>query len=271
MVERTFRAKDRTGIECEFELVAPNLAAENEGERQYKVAYSAALVEKIFPKEKLRELMREHDMWTEDDEAKLKEYIAKLAVLQIELESSQRSGDDDACLVAAKEMTEIRGRMWELFLVQQTVYLNSAEGVAETIKLEAVMAACTRVKATGQRYWNNYKEFVEERDHNEVSEVHTAVVIVQSKLLDDLRQGMLDDYPEKKYLKDINERMLDREVEAEALAEVKNRAQKAIDKLEETKSKTKRKRPVRKKAAKKKVTRRKASKSSGKRVEARSD
>jgi wyosine [tRNA(Phe)-imidazoG37] synthetase (radical SAM superfamily) len=251
MVERVFRAVDRTGVERQFELVPPNLAAENEGERRFKIAYAQALRDGIFPKEKLREIMVEHEMWTEQDEKHLKEYIAKLAVLQIELEANQRSGDEDRCLTVAKEMTELRGRMWELFMVQQTVYLNSAEGVAETIKLEAVMAACTVLKDTGERYWKDYTEFVQERDFNDKSQVHTAVVLVQSKLLDDLRKGMLDEYPEKQFLKDINERMLDRDIESEVLDQVKQRATDALNKLEE-KEKTKPKR----KPARKKVTKR---------------
>jgi hypothetical protein len=231
-MDRTFRAIDRIGNEVEFELVPPNLASENEGERQYRIAFSHALKEGIFPKEKLREIMREHEMWTEDDDKELREIVARMAVLQIELQAAQRCGEDDACLKIAHEMSDARSRMWELFMVQQTVYMNSAEGLAETIKMESVMAACTVVKATRKRYWENYSDFVKERDFNTKSTVHPSVVTLQSKILDELRIGIVEDYPEKQYLKDVKERMLDREVEEVVVAKLKQRASKALDKLE---------------------------------------
>ena len=224
-MDRTFRATDRTGNEREFELIPPNLAAENEGERQYRIAYSHALKEGIFPKEKLREIMREHEMWTEADDRELREIVASMAVLQIELQAAQKRGDDDKCLHIARDLSDGRSRMWELFLVQQTVYMNSAEGVAETIKLEAVMAACTVVKATNKRYWENYGDFVQERDFNTKSTVHPSVVTLQSTILDELRQCVVDDYPEKQYLKDISDRMMDREVEEAVISKLKERAE----------------------------------------------
>lgn len=259
-MDRTIRAKDRMGTEREFELVPPNLAAENEGERQYRIAFSHALKEGIFPKEKLREIMREHDMWTENDDKELREIVAKMAILQIELQASQKRGETDRCLEIAKEMSETRARMWELFLVQQTVYMNSAEGVAETIKLESVMAACTVVKVNGTRYWESYKDFVQERDFNTISEVHLAVVTLQAQLLDELRQGVVDDYPEKQYLRDVKERMMDREVEDAVLSELKERASAALENLESAEREAVKPKP------KRKVTRKKTSKKSGKTV-----
>lgn len=264
-MERTFRATDRLGAEREFELVPPNLAAESEGERQYRIAFSHALKEGIFPKEKLREIMQAHEMWTDEDDRELREMVGKMAVLQIELQACQKRGDDKGCLTAAKEMSDVRARMWELFLVQQTVYMNSAEGVAETIKMEAVMAACTVVKATGERYWSNYADFVQERDFNTKSSVHASVVTLQSKILDELRQGVVDDYPEKAYLKDVKERMMDREVEEAVLSKLKDRAAAALESLEEAERE--------KAAAKPKPRRKRAKKAkkSGKTVEAKTD
>lgn len=243
MTERIFMAMDRLGNPIEFELKAPGLGEENEGERQYRIAFSKALVEGVFPKEKLRELMRDHGMWTEDDDKELKKAVGKIALFQIELKNAEAAGDDDACLDAARGIAESRNRMWELFLIQQSVYMNSAEGVAELIKTESMMAACTLVKGTKQRYWKDYKEYVTERDLNLKSTVYSHVVNVQSKILDDARNGLLDEYPERQYLKNVEDRMLDREVQEEVVKELRSRAEIAIElEAEKEKSKTKKKR-----------------------------
>lgn len=228
-VERSFKANDRNGSVCDFELKPPSVAEENEGERQYRIAYSKALVEGVFPREKLREIMREHGMWTEEDDKELKRTVGKIAVFQVELRRAEAEGDDPACLKAAKGISESRRRMWELFLVQQSVYMNSAEGVAEMVKTETVMAACTLLKATSQRYWKDYGEYVRERDLNSKSSVYASVIDVQAKILDDARKGLMSDYPEYRYLKSVEERVLDREIEEEVVREVRTRAQRAID------------------------------------------
>jgi hypothetical protein len=261
--QRIFRAIDRNGHEQEFELIPPTAAIENEGERQYRVAFSEALRTGIFPREKMREMMREHAMWTEEDERAMKIEVGKIAILQVELQNEQASGNDDACIRIAKEISDARRRMWELFLVQQTVYMNSAEGFAETIKTEAMMAACTQVKASKKRYWENYSEYVRERDLNEKSTVYACVVEVQSNILDDVRQGLMDDYPEKQYLKDAQERMIDREVEEEVTRQLKVRADRALAKDEAT--------PQKKTTRKKKTTKKVVAKRGKKPVGTKTD
>jgi hypothetical protein len=228
MTERVFKAMDRNGIASDFELMLPNVSIDNEGERQYRVAYSKALVDGIFPKEKLREIMREHGMWTEDDESSLKNSVGKIALLQIDLKNAEAEGNDEACVEIATKIGTERRRMWELFMIQQTVYMNSAEGVAEMIKTEAVMAACTISKSTGKRYWSDYAEYVRERDLNTKSTVYAKVVQLQSDLLDEARRGLLSDYPEATYLKTPQEAMMDREIEEKVVETLNERAEKAI-------------------------------------------
>lgn len=229
MIERVFKAVDRYGNIADFELKPAGLSEENEGERHYRIAYSKALVEGVFPREKLREIMREHGMWTDDDDSELKKIVGKIALHQIELKNAEADGDDEACIAAAKEISDARRRMWELFLVQQSVYMNSAEGVAEMIKTEAIMAACTISKSTNKRYWADYKEYVRERDVNEKSNVYSHVVDLQSKILDEARNKLVSDYPEYKHLRSAEDRMLDREVEEQVVKELRLRADKALE------------------------------------------
>jgi hypothetical protein len=227
-IERVFKAKDRNGADMEFELVPPNIAAENEGERQYRVAFSKALTEGIFPREKLRQVMRSHNMWTEDDESILKKTIGKIAILQMKLHEAETEGNDKKCHEIATELAKARQYMWQLFMVQQTVYLNSAEGVAEMIKTESIMAFCTQVKATGERYWKDYAEYIRERDFNTKSSVYANVTNIQSQLLDAVRNNLMQDYPEFKYMKSIEDRMVDREIEEEVLKILRERTEAAL-------------------------------------------
>lgn len=229
-VNRVFHALDRNGALVEFELKVPGLLEDNEGDRHYRVAYSRALKEGIFPREKLREIMREHEMWTPEDEQAMKKSVGQIAILQIDLRNSETEGKTDKCKQIAKDMGAARQRMWELFLVQQSVYMNSAEGVAELIKVDALMASCVIVKATNTRYWKDYAEYVRERDLNTKSTVYIKAAEVQMAILDEVRKGLFEDYAEAKYLRSVQERIIDREVEEQVVKTLHERATKALAK-----------------------------------------
>src|SRR6185436_6417937 len=110
MVNRVFKAMDRSGALVEFELKVPGLAEDNEGDRHYRVAYSKALKEGVFPREKLREIMREHEMWTLDDDNAMKKAVGQIAVSQMELKNAETEGNDEKCAKVAKQMAEARRR-----------------------------------------------------------------------------------------------------------------------------------------------------------------
>jgi len=213
------------------------LAIENEAERQYRVAYSKALAEGVFPKEKLREIMKQYGMWTDNDDKEIKIVTSKMAIVQMELDSAQRAQKKEHCKKLAKELLELRQRMYQLFMVQQSVFMNSAEGIAEVAKAECIMAACTVIKATKQRYWKDYKEYAKERDEDIRSTVYTKVVEVQTTILEQARENIEKEYPEHEYLKDIKDMMIDREVEKEIKAELEKRKSRALETIEEQEKK----------------------------------
>jgi|SRR5689334_4419770 len=228
-VDRTFRAIDRHGADLEFEIKTPTLAIDNEGERQYRIAYSKAVAEGVYPRNKLREVMKHHGMWTEADDLAMREEIANLAILEIELDQANSKGENDKCIEISKKMRKHRFRMWELFMIQQSVYMNSVEGISELIKAEAVMAACVVLKATGERYWKTYADFVKERDENVRSTVYIKAVEIQNELLLEVRDTIEGSYSENRYLKDAKEAMLDRDIEERVAQELEARKKKALE------------------------------------------
>jgi hypothetical protein len=197
---RYFTAKDRFGNETEFELVSPNMTIETEGQRQYSIAYGRALVEGVMPRQKMAAAMKDQEIWTDENELELKTLSLQIAAEQKLLLEAERKGEEDACKESAENLNKLRIQLLEIFMMQQSVFVNSAEAIAEAIKAECIMAACTRIKINGKRYWKNYKEFIEERDENETSEVYEKVIELQNLLLDEQRQSIVEEYPETKYL-----------------------------------------------------------------------
>jgi hypothetical protein len=252
-MDKTFKATDRYGAEIEFELIEPSLAVEREGEMQYRIAFSKALTLGILPREAMREVMREQMVWDKDDDEKMKEAMMELAASQAILEAAEKTNDDTACLQAAADLTEKRNRMWELFIVQQSSFTNSAEGYAEVVKGESIMAATTVIKATQERYWPTYAEYVEEREAvNGRSNVVTILLEKHNDLITEARDNILEDFPERRWLKDAKDRILESAAIEVAEAEMAKKVTEGRTKKAEADAKkapARKKRPARKKAA----------------------
>lgn len=226
-----FKAMDRFGNETEFEVKEVTVASERAADMQYRIAFNEALKYGLMPREKMRVLMSDQEIWSSGDEEKLKEALARLAIGQRDLATLEAAGKTDECVKVAEQMFEDRNLMWQLLMIQQSAFVNSAEGMAETIKYEATMCGSLAVKATGKSYWKNYKEYVIERDENDQSTVIGKLEGVYTVMELAKRDEMLSVYPERKWVTDRTEEILaDGELEQEASKTVVKRRKKAIGK-----------------------------------------
>lgn len=198
-----FKAKDRFGAEIEFELKEPTLHEENEAEMQYRIAYSAGLKTGVLTRKAMQELLRKYEIWKDDDEKEMTEVTKGLALLEIDLHHAESRSDNIECATLAGKLAEKRNRLFELFMLTQSSYMNSCEGYADAVRIEALMAACVVVKATGKRYWKDYKEYIMERDENPTATVAIGASQANLEVLQAKRLTMIDDWPEQKWLKDI--------------------------------------------------------------------
>ncbi len=227
---RTFKAKDRFGAEVEFILKEAGMKEITEADIVYRIAYSQALKDGILPREKMKDLMRHHEIWSEEDDKILQETIKEIAKAELTLKESESRGDQDKCIELSEVINLARVKMWKLFLIQQNTYTHSCEGYADTVKQESLMAACVVVKANGVRYWKNYKEYVVERDENDASEVPVKAMESLTAVLNSNKDTMLDSLPESKWLKEAKRQMLEDEI-SKAQAELTERVKDATEGL----------------------------------------
>lgn len=209
---KNFKAKDRFGAEVEFGLKEATMKEITESDIAYRIAYSQALKNGILPREKMKDLMRQHDIWSEEDDKALQDVIKEIAKLELLLKESESKGNQDKCIELAEVINTARIRMWKLFLIQQNTYTQSCEGYADTIKHESLMAACVVIKANNIRYWKDYKEYVLERDENATSEVPVKAMETLTSVLNNNKDNMLDSLPESKWLKEAKKHMLEEEI-----------------------------------------------------------
>lgn len=223
---KTFKAKDRFGAETEFVLKEAGMKELTEADIIYRVAYSQSLKDGILPREKMKDLMRQYEIWSEEDDKALQTTIKEIAKLELSLKESESRGDKDKCIELSEAINLARVKMWKLFLIQQNTYTHSCEGYADTVKQEALMASCVIVKANNVRYWKNYKEYVVERDENTSSAVAIKAMGMLTDVLNSNKDNMLESLPESKWLKEAKKKMLEEEI-AKAQAELQERVEHA--------------------------------------------
>jgi hypothetical protein len=227
MTNQVFKAKDRHGAEMEFEIKPPTRQVETEADINFRRAYAESLKFGLLPREGLRKMMRDNDIWSDKHEKELKDGIANVARLEVLLNHYETSGNKEECLKTAGDLAKSRRRMWELILIQQSAFMNSScEAYAEMIRLESQLAASVVIKATGQRYWKDYKEYVLERDTNEIATVANNAMILANEEMTKQQTEMTENNPEQRWLKKFKLDTL--ETQKKAQKELRNRVEKSV-------------------------------------------
>lgn len=228
MINKDFKAINRYGAELDFEFIVPTMAIEQESQMNYRIAYGKALSLGILPREKMREIMRENNIWDDSQDNELKEIIRSIAELEVKMQHAMVAGNDKECNNIAGQLAEKRNRMWSLYMVSQMPIINSCEGYAEVIKQESEMAACVRIKANGQRYWTDYKHYVLERDENTKSTVPQKAMEIQANIMEERRQDIVNAYPEAKWLETIKNALFAKKAASVAEEKVKSNKKKNV-------------------------------------------
>ncbi len=205
-----FKSIDRYGAEIEFEVVDPTHKEENKADIHYRVAFSQAIKHGIMTREKMRKLLEDNSEWSKDDQANLRDKIQVVVRLEANLDKASKTGDN--CTKIAGKLFEARADMMTLYMIQQTPLANSAEAYAELIKQESLMASCTLIKASKEKYWKEYRDYVLERDGNSQSTVVTNLLESRSKVMEAESHDMIQGYPEFQWLKDVEEKLAEEEI-----------------------------------------------------------
>jgi len=233
MKELVFRAKDRHGAEMEFEIRPATRKVEMEADINYRRAYAESLKYGLMPREALRKMLRDGGIWTDEHEKELKEAVVRIARLEVSLKHNETSGKKEECLKVAGDLAKVRRRMWELALIQQSAFMNSScEAYAEMIRIESQIAASVVIKASGQRYWKSYSEYVLERDTNETATVANEAMRVAEAELARQQKEITESQPEHQWLKKF--KLDSQEARKAAEKELKTRVEKVIGSSDES-------------------------------------
>lgn len=197
---KEFKAKDKFGNECDFELADPTKKDAIDAETQYRLAYSESLKLGLLTRESMFRLMKESGSWSEEFDKEFKDLTQKAASAELKLSKAIQEGNDSDATTAATDLTKFRTDLWEFIKIKTTPLINSCEGVSEVIKHEAMLCFTVKLKGAKNRYWNTYKDYVTERDLNTKSTVAEQMYEVFAASSEQDRMTYFNELPETKWL-----------------------------------------------------------------------
>ena len=231
------------GKEVKLKLLVENLDIERKCDTEYHIAYTQLMQRGIKPKATLEQMMREEDIWGEDEEEQLTSLQRQLVDLQIRLEAAPTHEEG---LVIAKEMGELRADCLKLVEAKAAVLSNSCEALADEIRRDAYIAYATVYSDTNKKVFKDYHDFLLRASDQCVLDAREQILAISTSNF----QESLVSLPEVHYVRDVEGKIRAEEAEAEA------RAATAIA----TKKKTTKKKTAKKTTARKKTTRKKPAK-----------
>ena len=192
------------GQEVRLKLKEETLDIERKCDAEYHLAYTELMQKGIMPRATLERYMQEKQIWTQDDEKKLRDLQSQIVKLQMQLEDSKTH---DAGLTIAKAMGDLRGQCLRLVEVKANVLSNSCESLADQIRRDAYLAYATVYADTGKAVFKDYADFLRRASDNE--QVVTDARQVMLQLASDSFNSSLTGLPEVNYVKSVEKQIVE--------------------------------------------------------------
>lgn len=184
--------KEKKTVECEIRQ--PTIPEMDEANKVYRVAFTKALKEKSLLRAKLRDFMREQELWDDEKEAELQTLRKNLSQGEktLAMGGIKLSEMKQVCLNMRKWRSELR----DLLMVQSDIDKVTAESQAEDTQFEYMVATCTYY-VDGEKVWKT----VDEYRRPEIPEIAIRAAMRFASLQHGVDENFEESLPENKLLK----------------------------------------------------------------------
>ena len=162
-MDRVFVSQDSAGNEVTLRLVKPNQKILQDSNFVSKQAFSKALRNGILTNDEAQRIMKENNLWTDEDEKKNTEWRAQVKELEDILEEGKPSREVGLATVA--KLQGLRNQLSDLNLKFTSITDNTAETIAGEAKLHYWAAHCVVYNDSGKKVFpKGVDEFLERGD-----------------------------------------------------------------------------------------------------------
>lgn len=220
---RVFKTEDEDGNELVYEFRRPSQAVMSKAELVRKAKFSEAFRAGVVVNAEVFKLLRERNMWGDEEEAHSTALRLEISGLEDKLGDPGLSNDDG--LKTVEEIRSLRRKLDE----HQAIATQVADATCESVANETVnmyyAAACIYNKGTGQKVYKDLEDFKNRLSEKSTLDSYREATIASLEVLigQDLPSDLSTQRMENKWLAerglDKKEEEEEKEEESEAEAE----------------------------------------------------
>jgi hypothetical protein len=224
---RVFATKDEDGNELLYEFRRPTQAVMSKAELVRRAKFSEAFRAGVVVNAEVFKILRERDLWGDDEEAKSAELRAEIAKTEESFKDEGVTNDSGMQLVAKIKLLRLE------LDSHQSIATQISDATCESVANEAVnmfyAASCVFDKNTGAKVYKDLEDFRSRLDETSTIDSYREATIASLEVLigQDLPSDLSTQYTENKWLA---ERGLDKDEAEESETEVESEPEPEVKK-----------------------------------------
>ncbi len=204
MSRKEFTITEGNGKEVELTVRAPQYQDYEEADQVYAIKVANLVKEsvgrkKLLTRSDLDKFLREHQIWTEEDEKQINK-------LRTELEDKLKKLSKGGVKIKAEgrplaiSVLDTRKEMVKLMSKRQIFDDTTIESMAENERTDYLIYSCTVYSKDGRNYWDSF----EDMKNDKLSEAYRKASVAIAETVYNINPDFEKNLPENKWLKKHN-------------------------------------------------------------------
>jgi hypothetical protein len=174
MQARVFKSVMPDGKEVELRFNRPTQKILQDAEFEFKKYWARCMRSGIMSQAEALKMMKQNNIWTEEDEQAILEHRTRIASLEKEF-TEDLSEENGKALFA--QIKRLRSDMQDINSKFTNIYENTAENMAGDYRLQYLAANCVVYNDTGKRVFKDVEELISRAQESIVSDSYSEALV----------------------------------------------------------------------------------------------
>lgn len=210
---RIFKSKDKDNKDVVLRYTRPSQVVISKGDFVYREYFSKAIRSGIMTSAEANKLLKDRNIWSDEQEQELVSLRIKLLEAEDKLESVENREEGRAIY---DEIKGLRFDIEELQSLKKSVSDNTAESVAMEMRTQFFASECVVYNDSGKRVFKDLKDFLARLDEKLTVDSYKHALISNYEQVLGIKMPDTPELPEDKWLNKQVEKLKEEAEQAEA-------------------------------------------------------
>ena len=207
MANKIFKSKDKDGNEVELRFNDLNQVVLTKGDFVYREYFSKAIRAGVMTQAEATKILKDRNIWSDNDEDELINYKVKISQLQSKLNEMNKRDADSLALY--DQIKSLRTKVADLGAIRSDIIDNTAESMATEMRTQFFASECAVYNNSGKRVFQNLEDFRARLDEDIATDSYRESLILNYERalgisIPDNTEDMA--LPEDKWLEEVRDK-----------------------------------------------------------------